>query len=136
MFQSWLTSTYGPQARPYGDYNYDYAYDEDDVDDVVVNSFVSAGPLSDSATPTPTSGTLTSGIPISGTRHPVTLRHINYNYLYDEENDDVDDVMVNSFVSAGPVSDGATPTPTSGTLTSGTTPSQQVRLSMRPTLTT
>jgi len=54
---SWLTSTYGPHVRQYAaanddDDDYNYLYD----DELVVDRFVSAGAVSDPATPTPTPG--------------------------------------------------------------------------------
>ena len=49
-FKSWLTSTYSPNARGYdNDYDDNYPYD-----DLYVDRFVSAGPVSDVVTPTPT----------------------------------------------------------------------------------
>ena len=52
-FQSWLTSTYASNARPYAEYDYD---DDYPYDDIVVDRFVSSAPASDAPTPTSTPG--------------------------------------------------------------------------------
>jgi len=63
-FQSWLTSSYAPDARRYAaeDYDYNYAYNGDD--DLVIDRFVSVsdGGLTASTTPGATPPTMSLAV--------------------------------------------------------------------------